>query len=148
MTPQAAQAAHESLMRDHIAPALRERGFTGTVAFRETLPTGWHLLTCHGSHKASTGKALLTIDVGAITEAAWTERKSWSAEHTPAVKLPKLPTATWADPERIGVLRMGLDQWYEYSPTANLEVLCRRIMKDVDTYALPFMEKRVSSKGK
>ena len=148
MTPKAAQAAHERLMRDHIAPALRERDFTGTMAFRRTLPAGWHLLTFHGSHQASTGKVLLTIDVGAVTAKAWTERREWAAEHTPAVKFPKLPTATWADPERIGILRMGLDQWYEYAATADLEALCARIMKDVDRYAVPFMEKRVSSKVK
>jgi len=148
MTPQAAQAAHATLMRDHVAPALHERDFTGKMAFRRTLPTGWHLLTFHGSNQPSTGKALLTIDVAAITEKAWTERQEWSAEHTPAVKLPKLPTATWADPERIGILRMGLDIWYEYLPTADLEALCTRVMKDVDRYAMPYMEKKVSSKVK
>lgn len=148
MTPKAAQAAHETLMRDHIAPALHERDFAGTRTFRRTLPAGWHLLTFHGSHRAATGKAMLTFDVGAITKAAWAERYEWSAVHTPALKLPELPTATWADPERIGILRMGLDQWYEYAPTADLEALCARIMKDVDRYAVPYMEKRVSSKAK
>ena len=91
---------------------------------------------------------MLTIDVGAITKAGWEARREWSAEHTPAVKFPKLPTATWADSERIGVVRMGLDQWYEYAPTADLGALCARIMNDVDRYAVPFMEKRVSSKVK
>ena len=148
MTPEAAQAAHASLMADHIGPALIERGFTGTMAFRKTVPTGWHLLTFQGSHRAATGAVLLTIDVGAITEKAWAERKAWALEHTPAVKVPLRPTATWADSERIGILRMGLDQWYEYKPDADLAALCTRIMADIDRYAVPYMEKKVPSGAK
>jgi hypothetical protein len=127
---------------------MRERGFVGTMAFRKKLPTGWHLMTFQGSHRASSGLVLLTIDVGAITDKAWAERKIWYAEHTPAVKVPEKPTATWADPERIGMLRMGLDHWYEYAHTANLTALCNRIMADIDKYAVPYLEKRVPSKAK
>jgi len=133
------------LMREFVAPALNERGFTGTMAFRRDLPNGWHLLTFQGSHRPSSGAVLLTIDVGAITTKAWAERKIWFAEHTPAVKVPTKPTATWADPERIGMLRMGLDHWYEYAPDADMAALCKRLMSDIDKYAVPYMEKRVSS---
>lgn len=145
MPPLEAQAAHESLLRDHIAPELRERGFTGTNAFRRHLPKGWHLLTFYGSHSATAGTAMLTFDVAAITDAAWAERKVWFAEHTPAVKVPEKPTATWADPERIGMMRMGVDQWYSYKPSADLAALSVRIFKDIDRYATPYMEKRVPS---
>ena len=148
MPHRAAQAAHESLMSEHIAPALRERGFTGTSSFRKHVPNGWHLLTFQGSHSPSAGTALVTFDFAAITDAAWEERRVWYAEHTPAVKVPEKPTATWADSERIGVVRMGLDQWYEYKPTADLAALCSRILKDIDRYATPYMEKRVPSKAK
>jgi len=148
MAPHAALAAHQSLMRDHIAPVLHERGYVGTSLFRRHLPTGWHLLTFHGSHSAASGLARVTFDFAAITDAAWEERRAWSAEHTPAVKLPKLPSATWADPERIGEARTGIDQWYEYKPTADLAALSARILKDLDRYATPYMEKRVPSKAK
>jgi len=143
MPQQAAQSAHDVLMRDHIAPALHERGFVGSNVFRKETPNGWHLLTFHGSHNATTGKVLLTFDVGAITHAAWAERKTWAAEHTPAVKVPERPSATWADPERIGILRMGLDQWYDYAPTADPAAMCARVMRDIDRYAMPYMLKRV-----
>lgn len=139
----AAQTAHTSLMRDHVTPQLRERGYVGSSTFRRHLPTGWHLLTFQGSYSGDSVK--VTFDFAAITDAAWAERLAWYAEHTPSVKLPERPTATWADGERIGVARMGLDQWYEYKPTADLAALCARIMKDLDRYATPYMEKRVPS---
>ena len=148
MPPHASQAAHESLMNDHIAPALRERGFVGKSTFRKHLPNGWHLLTFHGSHSSANGTACVTFDFAAITDAGWEERKVWYAEHTPAVKVPERPSATWADSERIGVARMGMDQWYEYKPTADLAALAVRILKDLDRYATPYMEKRVPSKAK
>jgi len=132
-------------MLDHVSPALQLRGYVGKGTFRRHLPTGWHLLTFHGSHSAAKGSVLVTFDFAAITDAGWAERRVWFADHTPAVKVPTRPSAVWADAQRIGMARMGIDQWYEYPTTADLATLCSRILRDVDRYATPYMEKRVPS---
>lgn len=139
-----AQDAHHSLMTDYITPGLRERDFTGAGNFRRRLPKGWHLLTFQGSQTAA-GGIMLAVDVGAITDVAWAERQVWYAEHTPAVKVPERPTATWVDSERLGILRMGLDNLYEYGPSQDMAVMGARILGDIDKYAIPYMEKKVKS---
>jgi hypothetical protein len=136
--------AHHTLMSDFITPGLRERGFTGAGNFRRRLPKGWHLLTFQGTHSA-TGTITLAVDVAAITDSAWADRQVWYAEHTPAVKVPDRPTATWVDSERLGILRMGLDNLYEYGASQDMAAMGARILGDIDKYAVPFMEKKVKS---
>ncbi|WP_369140722.1 DUF4304 domain-containing protein [Modestobacter versicolor] len=135
-----AQDAYRELLRDHVGPALRAEGLTGSGTVW-TLPSDTHWVTVgsHASEGSTEQRVVFTADLRVLSKALW------AAEDVPAGRCPARPCATadhglgWF--ERIGAVLPGStgDHWWAVTPDDDLHRLAGDVLRALQDAALPAM---------
>ena len=136
-----AQDAYTSIMRDRVAPVLREEGFHGSGQVF-TLPSDSHyaLLGFQRRRVSDRQRVLFTVNVSAV------DREAWATAVAEKPALGDRPNANtfygaWAEQARIGQLLPGPegDKWWEVTPGASLGALADDVLGALTSYAVPWL---------
>jgi Domain of unknown function (DUF4304) len=136
-----ADSAHQAfrqLLRDHVAPALRELGFVGSgTAYRLQIPGAIALLGFQRSRYDDRDVVAFTANLTAGPEAAWEEARQRYAF------LPERPAANTRYPGGLWHGRLGMqmpaaqDLWWELAPDSDLAALGGEIIAAVREHGIP-----------
>jgi hypothetical protein len=137
--------AFRSMMRDEIAPALREMGFVGSGQ-TYTLPSDshWVLLGFQKLRASNAAKVRFTVNVTAASRRAWDELRA-SLDY-----LPERPSANTAyGPaiwrRRIGMLLPeGVDRWWTVTPARPTTPVAAEVAEAIRLAALPAIQRRLA----
>ncbi len=139
-----AREAFSVMLRDHIAPALREMGFTGSgQTFMLHTPHHYAQLGFQKSHYYD---VRFTINVSVVSSGKWEDARRADP------KLPVRPAAnsmyyndlTWFT--RIGRLMPGgLDQWWHVSEGESTDGTAAEVVAAIREWALPAIRHQVDT---
>jgi hypothetical protein len=139
-----AQDEFRVLMRDHLGPSLRARGWQGSGAnWVRPHPTHWVLI---GWQRSSWSDAAAVRFTGNLTVIA---KDAWAAEDVPAGRVPaRPPTSTYCGVgwhERLGgvVPDSGGDVWWSVRPGDDLAATAREVIGTLDAHGLPAIEQQL-----
>lgn len=134
------------LMKDHLGPSLRERGWKGSgVNWVRPHPTHWVLV---GWQKSTSSDAAAVKFTGNLKVIA---KDAWDAENVPPGRVPPRPsTATswgvgWE--KRLGevIPDSGGDRWWSVLSGDDLAVIAREVTEALDAFGLPAVEQQLAS---
>jgi uncharacterized protein DUF4304 len=134
-----------SMMRDHVAPALRAMGFVGSGR-SYVLPsdTHWVLLGFQKSRSSDAAAVPFTVNVTVAS------KEAWAAMRRTRGYLPERPSAnTFYGPEiwrrRIGMLLPeGADRWWTLTPATPAAALAAEVVDALRLAALPEIRRRLA----
>lgn len=137
-----AQETFGRMMKDEIAPTLRQLGFKGSGQ-RFELPSGdtWAVLGFQKSQRSDSDEVRFTINIAVVARDAWTaERESFFPERPGANTRYGIGWET-----RIGDLIPGnLDRWWTVQGGRATARIAGEVVSAIEQYALPAMVARMS----
>lgn len=142
-----AQDAYKVLMRDYIAPRLRELGFKGSGReFWLSSESFWAGIGFQASAWSDKSAVQFTVNVQVVEKDRWAELVA----SRPDRKYPRRPAANssygsrvaWAT--RIGELMDGQDHWWSTRGVVDLAALAEEVIREIRDKALPEMRSRIS----
>ena len=142
-----AQEAFAVIVRDHLAPALRADGFTGSGA-NFTLPNAdhWVLLGFQKSRHSDSGEVQFTINLTVVSKATWAAERA-SLPHLPERPAPNTRYGTFAWHRRIGLLMpLRRDHWWTVTATTELANLAAEVVRAVHVSGLPAIRAQLQLK--
>lgn len=140
-----AQDSFATLIRHHLAPALRELGFKGSGGVF-TLPDAerWALVgfqrSVHNDRQEVRFTANLTVGSKAV----------WQAARMEMSYLPERPAANTRYGSFIWQIRIGLalpvgrDTWWKVEPRTDLDALARDVIAAIRDHGLPAMQEQMT----
>jgi hypothetical protein len=136
-----AQDAYRALVKDHLTPALKARGFKGTAG-RYELPavSHWSLAELQKSQFSDTNHVSFTANLLVVRRDHWqqtTKRVSiFSLVPTPG------HVRDVTEQARLGMLASpdGIDDWYGLSEHTNVDTLAKAFLADLDGFGIPWMK--------
>jgi Domain of unknown function (DUF4304) len=141
-----AQDAYKVLMRDYIAPRLRELGFKGSGReFWLSSESFWAGIGFQASAWSDKSAVQFTVNVQVVEKDRWAELVA----SRPDRKYPQRPAANssyssrvaWAT--RIGELMDGKDHWWSTRGVVDLAALAEEVIREIRDKALPEMRSRI-----
>lgn len=141
-----AQESFATLMRLHVAPALRDLGFKGSGAVFNLPEAGfWASVGFQRSVYSDRDEVRFTANLTVVS------RSVWQAIRAEKPYLPERPApntfygrSVWQ--ERIGgLLPGGEDKWWHLGPDTDLEALARDVVAAISDFGLPAMRARILS---
>lgn len=136
------------LVRDHLGPSLRARGWKGSGAsWVRPHPTLWVLIGWQRSTSSDAAAVRFTGNLEVIGKDAW------DAEGVPAGRAPaRPPTSTYCGvgrDERLGgvVPDSGGDVWWSVRPGDDLAAIAREVIGALDAHGLPAIEQQLEHAG-
>jgi hypothetical protein len=142
-----AQDAYKVLMRDYIAPRLRELGFKGSGReFWLSSEPFWAGIGFQASAWSDKSAVQFTVNIQVVEKDRWAELVA----SRPDRKYPQRPAANssyssrvaWAT--RIGELMDGQDHWWSTRGVVDLGALAEEVVREIRDRALPEMRHRMS----
>jgi hypothetical protein len=135
---------YKEMLRDRIAPALRDRGFKGSGA-NYSMPSDahWALLGFQGRTANSSERVRFTVNLKVVTKTAW------QAMFEVKPHIGAKPTANigvggdewW---ERIGLLMPERkDRWWEIRQGRPTDQVASDVLAAIDAYGIPAMWERM-----
>jgi hypothetical protein len=143
-----AQDEFRVLVRDHLGPSLRARGWKGSGAnWLRPHPTHWVLIGWQRSSWSDAAALRFTGNLKVIAKDAW------DAEGVPAGRVPARPSTStywWVGwEERLGefVPDSGGDRWWSVRPGDDLAAIAREVIGALDAHGLPAIEQQLEHAG-
>jgi hypothetical protein len=130
------------MLRDQIAPALRERGFKGSGS-SYVLPdeTHWLQLGFQASRWSSASGVEFTVNVAVAEKAAWDRlaaERGYSGRPSPVTRY-SADTAVW----RLGSLAFGEDRWWRVPDRPeDAALVAAAVLEALDRAGLPRLRAR------
>lgn len=145
-----AQDAYKVLMRDYIAPRLRELGFKGSGReFWLSSESFWAGIGFQASAWSDKSAVQFTVNIQVVEKDRWAELLA----SRPDRRYPKRPAANssystrvaWAT--RIGELMDGQDHWWSTRGVVNLAALAEEVVEVIRERVLPEMQHRMTGQA-
>jgi len=139
------QSKFKELLKNSVAPALRENGLKGSgQAYSIKSDEYWALIGLQKSMYSDSQGLKFTINVYVVSKKQWEEgRNKYSY-------FPQKPSANtmwqvgWS--ERIGTLMPSrLDHWWEYNNQTNDGELAQQVVEAILEYAVPAMQSKMQN---
>ncbi len=130
------------MMRDRVAPALRELGFQGSgQAFTLPAPDHFVILGFQKSANSDRSEVSFTINVSAVSKAAW-RRMCDERTYLPETPSPNTYYCDDAWQQRIGALmpRSDREPWWTVRAGESAESVADEVLNVVRDYAVPAIE--------
>lgn len=124
------------MLRQEIAPALRDLGMTGSSAnFVLPDPDHYLLVGFQGSRSNTAAGARFTVNLAVISKAAWRERwRPWWGKPSATVQG---PVGTYM---RLGELMPKHDDvWWGLTPDSGTATLAAEVVQAVQQFGLPWL---------
>lgn len=137
-----------SLMKEHIAPRLRQSGWTGSgPSWVRPHPTQWVLLGWQKDKSSNVASVSFTANLKVISKDAW------DAENVPPGRAPAKPPAStswhlgWE--QRLGGLIPGSggDRWWFVRPGDDLPGIAAEVLGALSTCGVPAIERMLVAAG-
>lgn len=139
------QNKFKELLKNTVAPALRENGLKGSgQEYSIKSEDYWALIGLQKSMYSDSQKLKFTINIYVISKQQWDEgREQFSY-------FPKKPSPNtkwqlgWS--ERIGMLMPSkLDHWWEFNIETNASELAEQVVEAISKYAIPAMQAKMQN---
>lgn len=147
-----AQETYQAMVRDDIAPRLRELGFRGSRSVY-SLPDDhyWRLLGFQRSVSSNRERVSFTLNLTLADKAAWQaalQTHAWIGSRPSGnVGAYGLPPEI-VEVARIGELIPGKDDvWWELPAGGAAEPLASEVLDAIETYGLPWLRRKSPSTG-
>ena len=134
------------LLKEHIGPGLRERGWKGSgLSWMRPHPTHWVLVGWQKSTSSNAATVAFTGDLKVIAKDAW------DAENVPAGRAPTRPSSatSWGVgwEKRLGEVMPDSsgDRWWSVRAGDGLAVIAQEVMEALDAFGLPAIEQQLAS---
>ncbi|MGY1794072.1 DUF4304 domain-containing protein [Geodermatophilus sp. SYSU D00525] len=129
-----AQDQYERMLRQEIAPALRELGMQGSARdFVLPDPDQYLLVGLQGSQSNTAEAVRFTVNLAVISKSAWKRgRRAWWGKPSATVQG---PVGTYL---RLGELMPPHDDvWWELTPATDTATLAAEVVRAVQQFGLP-----------
>jgi hypothetical protein len=141
-----AQEAFASMMRQQVAPALRDLGLKGSgQVFSIPSDRYWALIGFQKSVGSTSEAVKFTVNLQVVSRDDWakaSEAQRWRGAKPKANVRPGLPGA-WG--ERIGALMpSGNDHWWWVEPDRPTEQVADEVVAALRDHGLPVMKRRMA----
>lgn len=136
------------MLRDHIAPALRGAGFTGSGT-SYVLPSAvhWVMIGFQGSMANTSQRMKFTVNCKVVRKDVWATAYA-ERPYIGARPKPNVGAGDFEWWERIGrLMPSGEDQWWWLSPDDDLVAVAEDVADALTRYALPAMRKEIARTG-
>lgn len=135
------------MMREEIAPELRQMGFKGSgQSFTLPSETHWVLLGFQKSRASNAKDVLFTVNVTVVSKRAWVEARS-DRSYVPERPSANIFYGPFAWQRRIGdLLPDRQDRWWTVDTRVSMESVKVEVVDAIRTYALPAIERQVAQK--
>jgi hypothetical protein len=142
-----AQDAYKVLIRDSIAPRLRELGFKGSGReFWLSSESFWAGIGFQASAWSDKSAVQFTVNIQVVEKDRWAElvasRPDRHYPQRPAANSSYSSHVAWVT--RIGELMDGQDHWWSTRGVVNLAALAEEVVREIRDRALPEMRLRMS----
>jgi len=143
-----AQRAFAGMIKDAVAPALRDLGFRGSgQSYAIPSDEHWALLGFQKRTSSTRERVLFTVNLTVVSKDNWAairETSPWQpARPSPNFSVSGLPGA-WS--ERIGsLLPNPTDFWWEIESERQVRSATADIIEKIRTYALPAMQRQMNT---
>jgi Domain of unknown function (DUF4304) len=138
--PMNAQEKFAAMLRDEVAPALRELGFKGSgQSYKIPSETCWALLGFQKNKWSSAHHVMFTANVTVVSRKDWDEKR---AERPYIGERPSPNTyyGTFAWQDRIGMLMpRGEDHWWDVLAETDTREVAASVIEAVRGFVLPAM---------
>ncbi len=142
------QDVFKELLRDRIAPALRDLGFKGSGQ-KFSLPTEgfWASLAFQKSQWSDAASLEFTINLTVVGKTVW-ETLREERSYLPASPSGNTRFGQGVWQSRIGKLMPGgLDYWWKLELSTDPETLAAEVLASISGFALPAMHEQVSAQS-
>ncbi len=143
--PMTAQEAYKALLKEHVAPALRDLGFKGSGReFELPSDTHWIQVGLQASTYSSADAVKFTVNLSAVRRDVWQRA---SSEQQWLGKKPKANTVSGVQGfQRIGkAMPQQQDHWWTLQPSDNLTVLSAEVVGAIRDFGIPALLSRVEA---
>jgi hypothetical protein len=135
-----AQDRYRAMLRDEIAPALRQRGFRGSgTAYVFPDDTHWLQLGFQSSKWNTSAEAAFTVNVAVADKVAW-------ARFALGRNRPPNPNATYSRDTavwRLGSLAFGADCWWQILDVPDQSAgVAAQVLDAIDRVGLPWLRSK------
>lgn len=131
-----AQEAFDALIREHIAPALKARGFRRTRStFHRPVGANWEVVNVQRSQFSDAGHIKLTVNVAVGIDRLRDGVLDWADGKRP-------PDHKCHLRARLGQLVTGQDVWWDLRPDTDLGELGESLLEAIEHHGLPWLEAR------
>ena len=143
-----AQETFKALMRDEIAPALRQLGFKGSgQAYALPSETCWALVGFQKSQASEASYVRFTVNATVVSREAWEQERA-ERPYLPERPSPNTFYGKFAWQERIGGLMPGgQDRWWEITGRTDARAIAESVIEAIRDYALPAMHDEMRRVG-
>ena len=141
-----AQDRYRAMLRDEIAPALRERGFKGSgTAFVLPDDTHWLQVGFQSSKWNSSEQAAFTVHLSVVEKAAWSHLAAeWGLKGKPNPNAGYPQGAVW----RLPPLIFGYDRWWQVIDVPDQSTgVVAEVLDAIDRIGLPCLRSKGASIG-
>lgn len=138
-----AQDAFDALLRDHIAPRLRELGFKGSGQRYELRDPQIHAMLGFQKAQISNADAVkFTVNVGSVARQAWKQFRE-ERPHLPEHPSPNIFYGGPVWQQRIGPLTPeGDDLWWWLEADSRPQDAAAAVLDAIERYAIPALHER------
>lgn len=139
-----AQELFKVMLRDHVAPALREAGLKGSgTAYFVPSETHWALVGFQKSTSSDSSQVKFTVNLKVVRKDLWHEQRTRFTSGMPERPSPTLSYMFEWD-KRIGfVLPEGQDHWWSLRVGDAPDGVAREVLEAVRAYGLPVLRQQI-----
>jgi hypothetical protein len=143
---ESAQQRYAVLMRDRLAPALRELGLKGSGGtFVLDDPVCWAIVGFQRSVHNDRSRVQFTVNLTVVGRQAWAETRR-SYPYLSARPAPNMRYGNPAWQQRIGtLLPSGVDTWWAVDSRTDLDGLAREVIAAIRDHGLPAMRRQLAA---
>ena len=139
-----AQEAYANLVKRHLSPAFRDRGWKGSGGrYQFPSDTHWIQAGLQSSSWNDRDHVRFTMNLGIVSRAGWAEMVTAGRASHDAPNA-NVHFGAPADGARLGGLASDTsrDEWFEVTPKTDLVELAKKVMDDFDRFAQPWFAER------
>jgi hypothetical protein len=139
-----AQQVFATMMKDTVAPALRQLGFTGSgQVFSLPSPNHFARIGFQKSTYSTSDQVRVTANISVIPVAVW-ERERADSPALPRTPAPSVFYGAFAWQKRIGdLLPSGEDTWWIIDRRTDPQTVAADIVESIRDHALPAMRRQL-----
>lgn len=138
---------YRALMKDHLAPGMRELGFKGSNgSFVRPSPRHWVTIGFQRTPYGSAEGTSFTINLAVTSKEVWARKRAESPVlgERPSANTFDIDGSQWT--ARIGdVLPGGADRWWAVRPGRPDPALVDEVLDAIRSYAIPALDAVVSA---
>jgi hypothetical protein len=131
-----AQETFDALIREHVAPALKEHGFRRTRStFHRAVGANWQVVNVQRSQFSDAGDIKLTVNLAVGLDRLRGGERNWGDGKRP-------PDYKCHLRVRLGQLLTGDDVWWDLRPDTDLDQLGELLTDAIERDGFPWLEAR------